>query len=106
METGREGVKKLNEQPQSWEEHWEQGDYPFVRLEGNRAACAICLMDFEEPKRIAGIAVDGKPDDEKPTAHAQSVAEGPVQQVILERILEEDRDTELRLEDAGKAPNL
>jgi hypothetical protein len=42
-------------EPVTWEDHWEQGDYPFVRLEGNRAACAICLMDFEEPKRIVGI---------------------------------------------------
>jgi hypothetical protein len=95
-------MKKLNGQPQSWEDHWEQGDYPFVRLEGNRAACAICLMDFEEPKRVAEIAVDGKSDDEKPTPHAQSVAEGPVQEVPLERIQEEDRDTELKLEDAGE----
>jgi hypothetical protein len=35
----------------SWEDNWEKGEYPFVRLEGNRAACAICLMDFDEPKR-------------------------------------------------------
>jgi hypothetical protein len=26
-----------------------------VVLEGNRAACAICLMDFEEPKRKPGL---------------------------------------------------
>ena len=36
----------------SWEGNWEKGEYPFVRLEGNRAACAICLMDFNAPKRI------------------------------------------------------
>ena len=34
-----------------WEANWELGEYPFVTLEGSRAACAICLMDFEEPKR-------------------------------------------------------
>jgi hypothetical protein len=34
-----------------WEANWELGEYPFVALEGSRAACAICLMDFEEPKR-------------------------------------------------------
>ena len=34
-----------------WEANWEHGEYPFVALEGSRAACAICLMDFEEPKR-------------------------------------------------------
>ncbi|KAG8791537.1 hypothetical protein FRC12_008909 [Ceratobasidium sp. 428] len=31
---------------------WERNEYPFVKLEANRAACAICLMDFEPPKRI------------------------------------------------------
>lgn len=30
---------------------WEKSDYPFVKLEANRAACAICLMDFELPRR-------------------------------------------------------
>ncbi|CAG7854247.1 SubName: Full=Uncharacterized protein {ECO:0000313/EMBL:CCA67513.1} [Serendipita indica DSM 11827] len=34
-----------------WEANWEQGDYPFVRLPDNRATCAICLLDFEEPPR-------------------------------------------------------
>ena len=38
-----------------WDEMWEKGEYPFVRLEGNRAVCAICLMDFEEPKRVRGL---------------------------------------------------
>jgi hypothetical protein len=37
-----------------WEANWELGEYPFVALEGSRAACAICLMDFEEPKRKEG----------------------------------------------------
>ncbi|EJF65285.1 hypothetical protein DICSQDRAFT_132851 [Dichomitus squalens LYAD-421 SS1] len=37
-----------------WDETWEKGEYPFVRLEGNRAVCAICLMDFEEPRRVRG----------------------------------------------------
>ncbi|KAF5316903.1 hypothetical protein D9611_003888 [Ephemerocybe angulata] len=36
---------------ETWEGHFERSDYPFVVLEGNRAICAICLMDFEEPKR-------------------------------------------------------
>ncbi|KAG6874467.1 hypothetical protein C0995_010377 [Termitomyces sp. Mi166 len=46
-------VEKISE-PQTWEEYWEQGEYPFVVLEENRAACAICLVDFVEPKRIWG----------------------------------------------------
>jgi hypothetical protein len=31
---------------------WERNEYPFVKLEANRAACAVCLMDFEPPKRV------------------------------------------------------
>jgi hypothetical protein len=34
-----------------WEANWERGDYPFVKLPENRATCAICLLDFEEPPR-------------------------------------------------------
>ena len=35
-----------------WENNWEKGEYPFVKLEANRASCAICLMDFDEPRRV------------------------------------------------------
>ncbi|KAF8748504.1 Zinc finger, C3HC4 type (RING finger) [Rhizoctonia solani] len=31
---------------------WEKNEYPFVKLEANRAACAICLTDFEPPRRV------------------------------------------------------
>ena len=44
-----------------WEDNWERGEYPFVRLEENRAACAICLLDFEEPKKVPKS--DGKESD-------------------------------------------
>lgn len=37
--------------PEVWEDLWEGGEYPFVRLDENRASCAICLLDFAEPKR-------------------------------------------------------
>ncbi|KAG8822707.1 hypothetical protein FRC19_005394 [Serendipita sp. 401] len=51
-----------------WEANWERGEYPFVKLPENRATCAICLLDFEEPPRrgsahpsISGpIAIQGK----------------------------------------------
>ena len=102
---GEKRAGQIDGEPQTWEEHWEQGEYPFVRLEGNRAACAICLMDFEEPKRIAGLPTDAKQEqsaDDKPVAHDQSVAEGPVQEIQVDTIQEEDRNTELRLEDAGE----
>jgi len=39
----------------TWSDYWEESEYPFVVLEGNRAACAICLTDFEEPKRRSGL---------------------------------------------------
>jgi len=34
-----------------WEDRYEKSSLPFVRLENNRATCAICLMDFDEPPR-------------------------------------------------------
>ena len=56
------------EGPISWESQWELGEYPFVTLEGNRAACAICLMDFEEPKRKECSADEGS-SNPKGTEH-------------------------------------
>ncbi|KAF4620323.1 hypothetical protein D9613_000687 [Agrocybe pediades] len=53
----------------SWPEHWEQGEYPFVALDGNRAACAICLMDFEEPQRR--VRGGSEPVDAKPIPQAK-----------------------------------
>lgn len=49
---------KDNEEPLTWEDHWEKSEYPFVRLEENRAACAICLLDFGEPKRLFPIKTE------------------------------------------------
>ena len=36
---------------EEWEDRYEKSSLPFVRLENNRATCAICLMDFDEPPR-------------------------------------------------------
>lgn len=101
---GKDGKQQENGdgEPQTWEEHWEQGEYPFVRLEGNRAACAICLMDFEEPKRVSGSP--GNEGAGKPVAHDQSVEEGAVQEIPVDTIQEEDRATGPKLEDAGEGP--
>ncbi len=103
-----------------WDEMWEKGEYPFVRLEGNRAVCAICLMDFEEPKRVRGKkakGVDAKADA-KP-AGAASSADGSgggggsaiqdggaskterTQEIQVEEVTEEERDA-LKLNDAGE----
>lgn len=41
-----------------WEAMWEKGRHPFVQLESHRAACPICLDDYEEPKRVANAGED------------------------------------------------
>ncbi|KAG8857998.1 hypothetical protein FRB96_005489 [Tulasnella sp. 330] len=41
-----------------WEARFERGEHPFVTLDGNRAACAICLCDFIEPKRRGAVSGD------------------------------------------------
>lgn len=64
-------TRETDPEKMTWEERWEPGEYPFVRLEGNRAVCAICLLDFEPPKRI-----DGADGEEKP-----AVEEGGDEQV-------------------------
>ncbi|OSD06908.1 hypothetical protein PYCCODRAFT_1382876 [Trametes coccinea BRFM310] len=87
-----------------WDEMWEKGEYPFVRLEGNRAVCAICLMDFEEPKRVRGPGVAGQggaaasDGAETKTDAAES---GAVQEIQVEEVTEEERDA-LKLDDAGE----
>ena len=85
---------------ESWEDSWEQCDYPFVRLDGNRAACAICLMDFEEPSKRSTVP------DRKAAADRQHNPPQPMQEVEIpvERITEEERDELPRLQDAGEGP--
>lgn len=76
----------------SWEANWEKGEYPFVRLEGNRAACAICLMDFDEPKRVDGNSGKGKDGKDRDAEAKHDEDEIP------------QNHEELRLEDAGEGP--
>ncbi|KAJ7770234.1 hypothetical protein DFH07DRAFT_735478 [Mycena maculata] len=85
-------------EPQTWEDHWEHTGYPFVILEGNRAACAVCLMDFEEPKRIA---------EHDPVAAAPPSTEDAIPSVIQEVPVESadsggETENQLKLEDAGE----
>jgi hypothetical protein len=94
-------------EPQSWEENWEQGEYPFVVLEGNRAACAICLMDFEEPKKIGG-ETPNSPNLPAEATIGQDLTEKSTSSDIagtadaLQAIVEEGRDDGLKLENAGE----
>ncbi|KAJ3857686.1 hypothetical protein EV368DRAFT_29857 [Lentinula lateritia] len=42
------------------EDSWDTESYPYVVLDDNRAACAICLLDFEEPKRLHIVGEGGQ----------------------------------------------
>jgi len=75
-----------------WEANWELGEYPFVALEGNRAACAICLMDFDEPKRkVQAGEGSSNPRD---TSRA-------INNVIISDISRGEDQDKLQLVDAG-----
>ncbi|EKM54470.1 uncharacterized protein PHACADRAFT_258332 [Phanerochaete carnosa HHB-10118-sp] len=86
--------KDDKEGERTWEDNWVSGDYPFVRLEGNRAACAICLMDFEEPQRAGGAA------KAEPGA---ADAGGDASMVQVDEVTRDDAKR-LKLEDAGEGP--
>ncbi|KAF8625415.1 hypothetical protein AX15_005379 [Amanita polypyramis BW_CC] len=79
----------------NWENKWEQGGLPFVILEDNRAACAICLNDFEVPRRKAETS-DEVLDNKPPASNLLPNSE------TLNVITEEERNGPLRLEDAGE----
>lgn len=88
--------------PETWEDNWEQCEYPFVRLEGNRAACAICLMDFEEPRRLSAAPHEDPDKDDTALVPPSPREEEAV--IPVENITEEERDALPRLEDAGEGP--
>lgn len=86
--------------PRTWEENWVPNGFPFVRLEGNRAACAICLMDFEEPPRARGSKLPPAQPAEPPVAPPPlPPTPGGTQQVRVEDGVTEEQ---LRLADAGE----
>ncbi|ESK97193.1 c3hc4 type (ring finger) zinc finger containing protein [Moniliophthora roreri MCA 2997] len=87
----------------SWEDLWEKEGYPFVVLDNNRAACAICLMDFEEPRRIkrSGQQVGNETEDtlvqQKPEEEAEHT-----HNIVEEERGSPDAEDDLRLADAGE----
>ncbi|KAG6815448.1 hypothetical protein H0H87_001764 [Tephrocybe sp. NHM501043] len=109
--TTTKGVEQTGE-PQTWEEHWEQGEYPFVILEENRAACAICLLDFAEPKRIWGQSAPAESEDIisepgsgcalVPSLDVSKSASQTVTNTIADAPRNTERDKTLKLEDAGE----
>lgn len=88
----------------SWADTWEQGQYPFVTLDGNRAACAICLSDFEAPpkRKVSNDTEEGSSGKEKdnekmptaPPAEASTSDSAVISQV----------PNDLKLQDAGSGP--
>lgn len=53
VKSGSMKEKKGSNRPSTWEDNWVKGEYPFVQLENHRASCAICLLDFQEPRRVS-----------------------------------------------------
>lgn len=111
----------------AWEDTWERGNerLPFIRLAGNRAVCAVCLMDFEAPKRRVARSVirgwssfgnllksggDGKQDPEKgggdegeeKAENAAGTGAGEANAAIQE--VPVGGENTLRLVDAGDGP--
>jgi hypothetical protein len=72
-EKSGKGREKKGEpsRPLTWEDNWEKGEYPFVQLDSHRASCAICLLDFQEPKRVGVGARRTVVDMTKPNEQEQ-----------------------------------
>ena len=109
--TGKE--KRDPNRPLTWEDNWEKGEYPFVQLDSHRASCAICLLDFQEPRRVGvgaqeSDATNAPAQTQTPVEMAENQSTGePVAQqedtanVTGQMALLGD-DLSLRLQDAGQ----
>ncbi|KAF8606139.1 hypothetical protein BDV93DRAFT_520998 [Ceratobasidium sp. AG-I] len=73
---GKEGKEGSGDGDVDLEAGWERNEYPFVKLEANRAACAICLMDFEPPRRVGGKGKDKDEDEVKEENGSMEKKEG------------------------------
>ncbi|KAG8946332.1 hypothetical protein FRC03_001404 [Tulasnella sp. 419] len=59
IEATPERISEDHSSEDPWEAQFEKGVYPFIRLEQNRAACAICLVDYVPPRRRDANPVSG-----------------------------------------------
>ncbi|KDQ21404.1 hypothetical protein BOTBODRAFT_618452 [Botryobasidium botryosum FD-172 SS1] len=59
--SGSSEVEKADSR-RSLEDQYEPVEFPFVRLEGNRATCSICLEDYDEPRKKGAPHVEGEED--------------------------------------------
>ncbi|KIY73017.1 hypothetical protein CYLTODRAFT_387411 [Cylindrobasidium torrendii FP15055 ss-10] len=80
---------------ESWENPWEEEGYPFVILEGNRAVCAVCLMDFDEPLKKD----EAEGDEDKKVERPES---DPKLKKVETKSTGEIADEQPKLEDAGE----
>jgi hypothetical protein len=103
LPTGETSDKPINNEKKadSWADNWEQGQYPFVTLEGNRATCAICLNDFEAPPQRK---VDGSKDQDHAETHTEESTSD--QAIIIQEadIADGTQEETLKLQDAGAGP--
>ena len=108
--------KRDPNRPLTWEDHWEKGEYPFVQLDSHRASCAICLLDFQAPRRM-GIGAQGSDvtnagaqnQTHREEAENQATGEPVIQQEGEADVTEQTAalalpgdDLTLRLQDAGQ----
>lgn len=54
-----------------------------MQLEGHRASCAICLLDFQEPKRVGGVG-DLKTAEDKTNSEVQAQAQNEAEAAAAE----------------------
>ena len=86
---------------ETWEDNWVQyEEYGFVRLDRNRAVCAICLMDFEEPTKKSTVL----DKNAEVNQHRDPTPSGEGVDIPVEHITEEERNTLPQLRDAGEGP--
>jgi hypothetical protein len=80
VKSGSTKEKKRSNRPSTWEDNWVKGEYPFVQLDSHRASCAICLLDFQEPRRVssgpAGLDVPKTPVEDQATEAPETRQEG------------------------------
>jgi hypothetical protein len=116
VKSGSTKEKKKSNRPSTWEDNWVKGEYPFVQLDSHRASCAICLLDFQEPRRMssgpAGSDVPKTPVENQATEAPETrEGEGEREGDITEQAAtpatpatpaSPTGDLALRLQDAGQ----
>jgi len=111
VKSGSTKEKGGSKRPSTWEDNWVKGEYPFVQLDSHRASCAICLLDFQEPRRVSSgplgsestkAAAENQATD-APGTRQEGEGEGDItEQATAPASPSGDGDLTLRLQDAGQ----